>query len=92
MQSLSQESGLYKGGRKLHTPHSAALMAQARVLKLVMCQLLRLDSVLTVVQKGWWHRPVPSTLAGEKLPIEVNLNAHIGIRVLKMQYWQSSPI
>ena len=43
-----------------------------------MCQLLRLG--LAAVKKEWWHRPAPSSLAGEKLSIEMDLNAHTGIR------------
>ena len=35
------------------------------------------------MKKGWWHF---LTLAGEKLPIEVELNAHAGIRGLKMPF------
>ena len=59
-------------------------MAQARVLKPVMCQQLRCSSVLTAVQKGWSHSPVPfSRGRGERLSIEEDLNAHAGIRSLE---------
>ena len=51
-------------------------MAQASDFKLVMCQLIRLGPVLAAVKKGWWHRPAFLTLAGEKLSIEADLNAH----------------
>ena len=64
-----------------HT-HPAALMAQASVFKLVMCQLIRLGPVLTAVKKEWCtdlHLPHADKRA-IALSIEVELNAHTGIR------------
>ena len=44
--------------------------------------MLRSGSVLTAVKKRWWVAQTCTflTLAGEKLSIEVDLNAHTGIR------------
>ena len=68
----------------LSSPHSLlasyrshlaqALMAQARVLKLVMRQQLRFSSVLTAVQKGWLHSPVPFSRWQERSSLERDID------------------